>query len=58
MFNACGVTCSQKKLYVIMHSSKQTIKKKLIQEVRELTLVIKYCFWQIKIKMVPKLMAM
>ena len=58
MFNACGVTCSQKKLYVIMHSSKQTIKKKLIQEVRELTLVIKYCFWQIKIKMVPKLMAL
>ena len=25
------------------------LKKKIIQEVRELTLVIKYCFWQIKI---------
>ena len=26
--------------------------KKIIQEVRELTLVIKYCFWQIKIHLV------
>ena len=35
-----------------MYSSKHTIKKKIIQEVRELTLVIKYCFWQIKIHLV------
>ena len=27
LFNSCGVTCSQRYLYVIMHSSKQTIKK-------------------------------
>ena len=58
LFNACGVTCSQRYLYVIMHSSKQTIKKQnktkqnIVEEVRELTLVIKYCFWQTKIHLV------